>query len=447
MAQLVRDVMSRKVLFVTPSASIRTAMELLRGQQLEALPVMDGGRLVGIVETLDLYRFNGEFPVTEAMSPARAEVTIAPDASVVEGASTMLRHGLRQLPVVCNGQLVGLLSDRDLAASWGSVLDPLTGLPWQDEMRRWAARQLAAGREITIVFLDLNNFGAFNKARGHVYGDRILQTVAQVCRAATDPERDCLCRYGGDEFVAASTRSAEGARALAVTLRDAIRALTLEDRPVGIGAAIGIAGGQRHVPRPDAHPYATLDDLLTLASQASTRAKELPESILAAESQHGRMPFVGRRFLPDEPSSWDGYERVAVDGYTISRRRQEVAVTVGLRAGGRLQEATNVRGPHEIELALALATADCLAGFLPPQIHLRVEKAAHWTIDGQYSLISVVVTWRDPEGEEEQLVGASLTRTDAYRAVINALLDATNRRLGPWVARALPSGSERKREA
>src|SRR5437763_716389 len=64
----VRDLMTRRVLFVTPQATVQAAMDLLRLQQLETLPVVQDGVLIGVLDSLSLYRFHGELPVREAMT-------------------------------------------------------------------------------------------------------------------------------------------------------------------------------------------------------------------------------------------------------------------------------------------------------------------------------------------------------------------------------------------
>src|SRR5205814_378472 len=130
---------------------------------------------------------------------------VTPETPLGVAAARMAEERARALAVVRGDELVGLLTERDLAEHWGSVPDPLTGLPWQDQMRRWAAAHLARGREVAILFLDLNGFGTFNKEHGHVLGDRILQAVSEALRATVEPEQDQLCRYGGDEFVIATT--------------------------------------------------------------------------------------------------------------------------------------------------------------------------------------------------------------------------------------------------
>src|SRR5262249_53111910 len=162
-------------------------------------------------------------------------------APLGQAAERMLGARARALVVLRGEEMVGLLTERDLAESWGSVPDPLTGLPWQDQMRRWATAHLRRGREVAILFLDLNEFGSLNKQRGHVVGDRLLQGVAESLRASIEPEQDYLCRYGGDEFVVATTRPLLQARALAATLRHAVSAIRLSEEGLEASVAIGIS--------------------------------------------------------------------------------------------------------------------------------------------------------------------------------------------------------------
>src|SRR5438876_7163528 len=275
----VRDLMSNRVLYVTPGATVQAAMDLLRLQQLGLLPVVDQERVVGLLDGLTLYRYCGELPVREAMLPP---LSVEADTPVGEAVSLMGQHRMRHLVVTEGGRLAGLLTERDLLATWGASADPITGLPWQDQLRRWAAGSLAVGREIAVLFIDLNQFGLLNKQHGHVTGDRMLKAVAATLKATVDPEQETLCRYGGDEFAIATTRTQEEAWHLAERIRERIQQIDSRLEGVQVAASIGVAGGKRGAPRPEAHPSATLDDLINLASRASTQAKAEAAKIVAA---------------------------------------------------------------------------------------------------------------------------------------------------------------------
>ena len=98
----------------TPGA----AADRMSWHQVGALPVLEGQRLVGIVTERDLTAALAEgadaevTPVSDYMTPA-PEV-LRPDSELVDAAHVMLELGIRHLPVVRSGQLVGVLSMRDV---------------------------------------------------------------------------------------------------------------------------------------------------------------------------------------------------------------------------------------------------------------------------------------------------------------------------------------------
>lgn len=81
--------------------------------------------------------------------------------------------------------------------------DPLTGLlnrnSFYDRIRSEANRGGRNGVTVTIAFIDCDNFKAFNDTRGHVAGDELLMTVAQVLKGSVR-SYDAVSRMGGDEF-------------------------------------------------------------------------------------------------------------------------------------------------------------------------------------------------------------------------------------------------------
>ncbi len=81
--------------------------------------------------------------------------------------------------------------------------DPLTGLPnrrvWEDDLKREIARAKRHGGSLCLVMLDLDRFKAFNDAKGHPAGDRLLVDTAAAWRPIMR-ETDTLARYGGEEF-------------------------------------------------------------------------------------------------------------------------------------------------------------------------------------------------------------------------------------------------------
>jgi acetoin utilization protein AcuB len=125
---VVSNIMTPNPLTVTPRNAIRTAVNLMREGGFRRLPVVDRGRLVGIITDRDLRRAaNSPFVVREqwydnfildhievgsCMTPN--PVTIGPTEPVAEAARLMRNHKIGGLPVVSDGQLVGIVTETDL---------------------------------------------------------------------------------------------------------------------------------------------------------------------------------------------------------------------------------------------------------------------------------------------------------------------------------------------
>jgi CBS domain-containing protein len=128
---LVREVMTEPVVAVSPTATVKQAIKLLFERNITAAPVVNGyGHVIGIVSEMDLLR--GEFAaepqdasgaaLERAGPPARQVgdvmtrhvMTVREQTDVAELAELMMSTGVKSVPVVRTGRLVGIVSRRDL---------------------------------------------------------------------------------------------------------------------------------------------------------------------------------------------------------------------------------------------------------------------------------------------------------------------------------------------
>ena len=114
----VSDLHQHELFTAQAEETLEVAADRMSWHQVGALPVLDGQRLVGIVTERDLTAALAEgadpvtTPVADYMTPA-PEV-LGPDSELADAAHLMVELGIRHLPIVRSGQLVGVLSMRDV---------------------------------------------------------------------------------------------------------------------------------------------------------------------------------------------------------------------------------------------------------------------------------------------------------------------------------------------
>lgn len=416
----VNDIMTRDVVWVSPSAKVKTAVILLRGHEIGALPVVYENSIVGVVTSQELLGQAMDSTVVDVMQ--KDLYTVSPETSVQDAADKMSRKGVSHLLVVDEGGLVGIVSHSDVLRELGKYVDPLTGLPASDAFREWIRLELMKGRETSIIFFDIDLFWLFNKKHGHDAGDRVLVAVADEMRRHVDPDLDLLCRIGGDEFGIATLRSIQDATDLAARVAEHVGRLVVEGVPEGVTVTYGIAGGRRTKEREETHYAATVDGLLNIASRDCTARKphraEAAREEGAAEVQAGVVP-VGR-----EP-------RLAIDSVTVSSAGSEATVTVSLAAGDEKlhHTATGYAIGRNILRLVAEATAGAVGKSLAPGYGVVLDEVVSYAVTEDQQVVTASVVFVTPKESLEQVGSAVVRRGDPYRAAAAAVLNAVNRML------------------
>jgi CBS domain-containing protein len=124
----VRDIMTREVVTAGRNDALTLADDLMKTKGIRHLPVVEDGRLVGILTQRDLFqaamssamgfgeKARKEFLKTVLVKEVMTEevVTIAPDADAREAARRMLDRKVGCLPVLEDTKLAGIVSESDL---------------------------------------------------------------------------------------------------------------------------------------------------------------------------------------------------------------------------------------------------------------------------------------------------------------------------------------------
>lgn len=126
---LVRDRMTPDPITITSKDTIADAFVLLRENKIRRLPVVDKGKLVGIMTERDLREVSPSpatslsiFEINYLLSKMTIDkvirkqklITIGPEAYLEEAALLMREHGIGAIPVVENGKLAGIITESNI---------------------------------------------------------------------------------------------------------------------------------------------------------------------------------------------------------------------------------------------------------------------------------------------------------------------------------------------
>lgn len=123
----IKDVMTNNVTTVTPNSSVNDAARVMKDLNVGAVPVAQGQKTVGIITDRDIAIRNvangndAKTMVSDVMT--NQIISGTPDMSQEEAAELMARNQIRRLPIVENGKLVGIVSLGDLSVNSKSDME------------------------------------------------------------------------------------------------------------------------------------------------------------------------------------------------------------------------------------------------------------------------------------------------------------------------------------
>jgi diguanylate cyclase (GGDEF)-like protein len=321
---------------------------------------------------------------------------------------------------------------------------------------------LKDGREITIIFIDLDDFGLYNKKYGHIVGDRVLQKVADMIQERIEPASDLLVRYGGDEFAIGTVRAQEDSADLARSLQEGMSLLRVAGSDEPVNFSIGVQGGKRTKERENVHYAATLDNLINLASKRSMAEKAAkkgspgpaaaapappepisPETKLDLAEAHGDVPPYAAQ--PDsEPEAMLDTEpqAVATEAPPSHAVIEEPVLNGPLRIGDVVADATDANSVTQVSIvvgsrtvtgicprkggsvtqSVAYATANAISQ-LRPEIKIDIREVNLTESETGVRFISVIGT-STVNGEEQPIGGVGTVGRNLNLTVAEATLQA-----------------------
>ena len=200
---------------IAPDMSVRDVMTIKAQHNISGLPVVDQGRVVGIVTNRDLrFETNLDQPVRNIMTPRDRLVTVREGASLEEAKALMHKHRLERVLVLGNShELLGLMTVKDILKS---SEHPHACKDQLGRLRAGAAIGVGEGTDERVALLVEAGVDVLvvDTAHGHAQG--VLDRVRAIKK-----------RYPGAQVIGGNVGTADGARALVDAGADAVK--------VGIG--------------------------------------------------------------------------------------------------------------------------------------------------------------------------------------------------------------------
>jgi CBS domain-containing protein len=156
----VMDVMRTDVAYATLPGSRDEVHSILKDKKVSGVPVLKDGKVVGIVSRANLLKNPEEEQLALLMT--RNPLTIEPHVDITVASKILLENNIRRLPVVEDGKLVGILSVADIIAVLadmnitehvGQYLNPVSVPVWTDTPLNVVARimELAKTKAVPVI--------------------------------------------------------------------------------------------------------------------------------------------------------------------------------------------------------------------------------------------------------------------------------------------------------
>ncbi|MBL7185621.1 MAG: CBS domain-containing protein [Phycisphaerae bacterium] len=146
----VADVMSKNVATISPDETVVSAAKMMSERGISCLAVMDGGQVAGILTETDMLRRvarNGKhfYQTKLGQIMSHSVKSVFPDMSVLEASEIMSEMHIKRLPIIEQGELVGIVTQTDLVRALTSY-----GL-WRDVSEIMSRNVAAVPDDATVA--------------------------------------------------------------------------------------------------------------------------------------------------------------------------------------------------------------------------------------------------------------------------------------------------------
>lgn len=273
----VLDMMNKNLYKVDILKKIKEVQNIFYERNIDCSAVYNNERLVGALTLRDLVIANPNSVVEDVMTDRYTCIDYKEYIWKIKEIYDSI-EAIDFIFVKDENDIVGYVSRTSINIELGKHIDLLTGL-YKNEYLFYNAHKLIKSRtSMSLIFIDVNQFGDINKKYGHVSGDLILKNIADILRKNITSNM-FVCRYAGDEFAILTSYNRDYCKLFSEKLSYDIRKYKFSQN-IPTSIAIGIADYDSKSSFNDNNTMDIIKNLINTASIASTKAKESNDNLV-----------------------------------------------------------------------------------------------------------------------------------------------------------------------
>ncbi|WP_412523873.1 diguanylate cyclase [Clostridium sp. JS66] len=280
MIQKALNILDKNFMKVNILTGVRRVQNAFYEKNINCFAAYDDEKLVGVVTQKELVAAHPNRIIADAMTDKYRCI----DCSTPTWKVKEIFDSNKDLCIIFvkeNNDLKGFLTRTILNIELAKHIDLLTGLYKSDYIFYNTYKLINNGNELSLIFIDLNNFGTIDKKYGHINGDLVLKNVAKILRENVTKD-SYLCRYAGDEFAILTPFCIDKCKLFAEKLINAINSYKFPNN-IPVSASIGITGYKNHNSK-TGDTLSIINKLINIASLASTKAKKKVNTSIIVEN-------------------------------------------------------------------------------------------------------------------------------------------------------------------
>jgi len=161
---IVADLMTTNPVSVGPSTTLQAAQEVMQHGRFRQLPVVDNGSLIGVVTDRDLRQYLGQLNRVRVDAVMSTHLfSVQPSTPVEQAAQMLVTKKVGSLPVLDNGKLVGIITASDLLQALVAILGKIGDGSVRIDLNVAGSGEITAAISLIRTFCPVLAMGTYSR--------------------------------------------------------------------------------------------------------------------------------------------------------------------------------------------------------------------------------------------------------------------------------------------